>query len=94
MTTINLFLNQGGYERGPTVKLVHTDSCSKDYGTRDWAIEQCDKNNECTHLDDYGCDDENWRYCMNVKIDDFKDSSATGCTLLKKLKGIMSVMCY
>ena len=90
MTTINSFFNLGSYETGPTVNKIHTSSCSQEYGTRDWAIDHCNKNRECTHLDDWHCDDMNWRYCLNVTIDDFKDSSETdkSCTLLKKLTGI------
>ena len=94
MSIINLFYNLGGYETGPTVKEIHTSSCSQEYGTRDWAIDQCNKNRECTHLDDWGCDNAKWRYCINVKIWDFEDSSEPpkACTLMKTTTGIISVM--
>lgn len=73
---------------------IHTNSCSEEYGARDWAMDQCNRNKECTHLDDWNCDDENWRYCSNVKLDDFKDSSEPikSCTLLKKLTGTIMVI--
>ena len=71
------------YERGPAVSNDEAEHCSEDYGCPEWAIEKCNADSACTHLDDWGCDAKNWRYCSNVDIDDFKDSSGEACTLIK-----------
>ena len=79
------------YETGPTVSATQTDACSSKYGTLEWATNECDQNEDCTHLDDYGCDDANWRYCVNVDIETYKDQSAAtkSCTLLKPIPGMI-----
>ena len=56
-------------------------------GTREWAENECNQNKKCTHLNDWGCDDKNWRYCVNVDIEEYKDPTSKHCSLLKTSTG-------
>jgi len=89
-----MFVDSDDYKEGPTVSATQSDSCSSEYGTRGWAIYECNKNEDCTHLDNYGCDDENWRFCVNVDIKSHKNPSAAtkSCTLLKTNLGKISLI--
>ena len=60
-----------------------SDDCSTEYGTVTWAIEKCDKDPSCQFIHDYGCDDENWRYCPNLLIDESSDNQGEACSRLK-----------
>ena len=84
------------YDRGPKVLDTHSKKCSKEHGTLEWAMNECNKNEDCTHLDDYICDDKNWRYCVNVDIENYKDAnpSTISCTLLKPIPGILICVCF
>ena len=81
---------------GPTVSATQTDACSSEYDSREWAVNECNQVAECTHIDDYGCDDESWRYCVNVDIETYKNQPVVtkSCTLLKPLPGIIWIMSY
>ena len=105
MKNINIYLHLlidiaqnilGSYKTGPLVSATQTDACSREYGSRDWAMNECNQLEECTHLDDYDCDEESWRYCVNVDIETYKNQpgATKSCTLLKPLPGIIWVMSY
>ena len=71
------------YDNGPSVK-KDPGPCSSEYGTFEWAKGQCDDDVNCKWLHDWGCDDENWRYCSNVGIDDHIVIGGTdGCSKIK-----------
>ena len=44
---------------------------SNHYGTLAWAKMKCDNDNKCKWLHRYGCDDNHWRFCSDVKIDGY-----------------------
>ena len=52
-------------------------------------MNECNQREECTHLNDHGCDDQNWRYCVNVDIGFYEDqiNPIKSCTLLKPSYG-------
>ena len=73
-----------GYKEGPSVINKGSDSCSSQFGTLEWAGQQCDNDMNCNWLHDYGCDNKNWRFCPNTNIDDF--SGDGGCSKIKSGK--------
>ena len=72
-----------GYTDGPSVKNSASSSvCSaNEKGTLEWAKMKCDNDNKCNWLHDHSCDGKNWRFCSDVKIDDYK--GAGGCSKIK-----------
>ena len=69
------------YENGPSVGWA---PCFGEVGTLEWAEGQCNDDVNCKWLLDWGCDDENWRYCSNVGIDDHIVIGGTdGCSKIK-----------
>ena len=59
------------------------DGCSTEYGTLTWAIEKCDNDLNCDFIHDYGCDNANWRYCPNLRVDESVDNQGQACSRLK-----------
>ena len=70
-----------GYKEGPSVINKGSDSCSSQFGTLEWAMQQCDNDANCNWLHDHGCDSRNWRFCSNSSIDDFNGDG--GCSRIK-----------
>lgn len=70
-----------GYKKGPSVQNV-AGICSTKYGTLQWAEQQCENDSTCKWLQDYGCDNKNWRFCTGkYDIENFKGSG--GCSRMK-----------
>ena len=59
--------------------------CSNEYGTLEWAKEQCDNDIICKWLHDYACDDKSWRFCSNIDLHDYlyQGSGIEGCSKVK-----------
>ena len=72
-----------GYTDGPSVKRSGFSVCSDESGTLEWAAEQCNKDDNCNWLHDAFCDNEKWRFCPNVRIEDLPDSKTDSCSKLK-----------
>ena len=48
-------------------------ACSQQYGTLQWASEQCNKDPDCKWIHDYKCRHDEYRYCTRVDMYQYRD---------------------
>lgn len=70
------------FSLGPRVHNALYTVCSRKYASRKWAQIACLNDPGCEWLQDYACDDQNWRYCG--KTDQQYSGDEQGCSLNKK----------
>ena len=45
--------------------------CSDEFGTLEWATQQCEKDVNCNWLHDRDGDNKNWKFCPNVYLQEY-----------------------
>ena len=60
--------------------------CSDEFGTLEWATQQCEKDVNCNWLHDHSGDNKNWRLCPNVNIYDYLSNAPEDEIGMSKLK--------
>ena len=59
------------------------DDCSNEKGTLEWAIQRCEEIVNCHWIYDFECDNQNWRFCFNVDVNDYIAPNENGCAKVK-----------
>jgi len=82
--TLTPWTEKSSYKDSTKIDNGAWQDCSQTTGTREWAEEMCNKDNNCQFLHDTDCDAKSFRYCSG-KLSNQPIGQAQACTYEKNI---------